>query len=67
MEGRTMADQKCKGDHTQHICALAQEKKFEVIKQLTIAPQYICTNCGRASDKSENLCNPLHINQIGFM
>jgi len=62
-----MADQQCKGDHTKHICALASEKKLEVIKQLTKSPQYICANCGRAADSDENLCNPVHINQIGFM
>lgn len=62
-----MADQQCTGDHTQHICALAQEKKFDEIKQLTKTPQYICGTCGRAAVKSENLCNPKHINQIGLM
>ncbi len=62
-----MAEQKCNGDHTQHICALAAEKKMDVIKQLTQSPQYICANCGRAADSEENLCNPVHINQIGLM
>lgn len=62
-----MAEQQCTGDHVKHICALAEEKKFAEIKQLTRAPQYICGNCGRAADKSENLCNPKHINQIGLM
>jgi len=62
-----MADQKCLGDHTKHICTLAQEQKFAEIKLLTMTPQYICKNCGRAAVKSENLCNPVHINQIGLM
>lgn len=62
-----MADQQCKGDHSQHICELAAEKKWSVIKDLMKQPQYICVNCGRAADSSENLCNPVQINQIGFM
>lgn len=62
-----MAQQQCKGDHTKHICALASEKKFEVIKNLALNPKYICANCGRAAESDENLCNPVHVNQIGFM
>jgi hypothetical protein len=62
-----MADQKCKGEHSQHICTLAEEKKFGQIKVLMRSPNYLCENCGRAADKSEHLCNPKHINQIGLM
>jgi hypothetical protein len=67
MEERAMADKKCTGDHTKHICALAEEKKFEAIKQMILNPKYICANCGRAADSDGNLCNPVHINQLGFM
>jgi hypothetical protein len=67
MEERAMADQKCTGDHKKHICELAAEKKFEAIKQMILNPKYICANCGRAADSDENLCNPVHINQLGFM
>ena len=62
-----MADDKCMGNHTQHICALAEEKKFGQIKMLMRAPNYLCEKCGRAADKSANLCYPKHINQIGLM
>jgi len=62
-----MADQQCIGNHTRHICTLAQEDKFDEIKQLIQTPQYICGNCGRAAVSSENLCNPKHINQVGLM
>ncbi len=62
-----MADQQCKGEHTLHICKLAEEKKFGQIKVMMRAPHYLCENCGRAADKNENLCNPKHINQIGLM
>ena len=67
MEGRAMAEQKCTGDHAHHICRLAEEKKFGQIKVLMLSPNYLCENCGRASDKAEHLCNPKHINQIGLM
>jgi len=62
-----MSDQKCMGEHKHHICKLAEEKKIGQIKMLMRAPNYLCENCGRAADKSENLCNPKHINQIGLM
>ena len=67
MEGRKRADQQCKGDHNKHICALAAEKKFEAIKQMIMNPKYICANYGRAADSDDNLCNPVHVNQLGFM
>lgn len=62
-----MVDKNCKGEHKYHICSLAEEKKFGQIKMLMQTPHYLCENCGRAADKSENLCNPKHINQIGLM
>jgi hypothetical protein len=67
MGGMAMEEKKCMGDHTHHICELAKEKKFGQIKMLMRAPNYLCANCGRAADKSEHLCNPKHINQIGLM
>jgi len=62
-----MGEKPCMGEHEQHICKLAEEKKFGQIKALMRAPNYLCVNCGRAADKAENLCNPKHINQIGLM
>jgi len=62
-----MSEKICTSDHTMHICSLAEEEKFDEIRHLIQNPQYICGNCGRAADKSENLCNPKHINQIGLM
>lgn len=62
-----MEDKKCMGEHKFHICSLAEEKKFGQIKMLMQSPHYLCGNCGRAADKSENLCNPKHINEIGLM
>jgi len=62
-----MGEKKCKGDHSQHICKLAKDKKLGQIKMLMRAPNYLCEKCGRAADKSENLCKPKHINEIGLM
>jgi len=59
-----MGETKCKGDHSQHICKLAKEKKLTLIKILVKAPKYLCKKCGCAADKSENLCKPKHINEI---
>ena len=62
-----MSDEKCKGDHTKHICKLAKKKKFGQIKMLIRAPNYLCEKCGCAADKSENLCHPKHVNEIGLI
>jgi hypothetical protein len=61
-----MAGQQCTGDHSQHICALAAEKRIEAIKRLATEPQYICLNCGRVADLDDNLCKPALINAIGL-
>lgn len=61
-----MADQtRCKGDHSGHLCVLVSEKKFDTIRNLVKAPQYICFNCGRVADEQENLCNPMPLNDEG--
>ena len=54
-----MAENKCTGDHTGHICVLASNEKFEEIKCLTTNPKHICFNCGRVAESKENLCNPM--------
>ena len=61
-----MADQQCKGDHTQHICALAAANQMHVVKRLTAEPNYMCLYCGRASDLDDNLCKPVHIDAIAL-
>ena len=61
-----MAGQKCSGDHSQHICAMAEEKNIQRIKRLTTQPEYICLNCGRVADLDDNLCKPALINAIGL-
>ena len=54
-----MADTKCVGDHSGHLCVLASQERFEEIKKMTMNPQFICFNCGRVADCKENLCNPM--------
>jgi len=54
-----MAEKKCKGEHSGHICVLASNEKFEEIKAITINPKHICFNCGRVADSEKNLCNPM--------
>ena len=49
----------CKGDHKGHLCVLVSAKKFDKIRELVKAPQFICFNCGRAADSAGNLCNPM--------
>jgi hypothetical protein len=62
-----MADQKCKGNHQQHICKLAEDEQFEVIKQMVKEPQYICLNCGRAANSDANLCSPVDVDGSRYM
>jgi hypothetical protein len=52
-----MAEQKCAGEHSQHLCALAKEKKFAEIAKLAKNPKFICYNCGRVAADKNNLCN----------
>lgn len=59
-----MADTKCTGDHSVHICEFAKQEKFEIIKGVTGAPGAICTNCGRVANGKENLCNPVLFSEI---
>jgi hypothetical protein len=59
-----MADTKCTGDHSIHICEFAKQEKFEIIKGVTGAPAAICTNCGRVANGKENLCNPVLFSEI---
>ena len=54
-----MAKDVCKGDHEGHVCVLASNDKFDIIRQITQNPEYICFNCGRVADRDDNLCNPM--------
>lgn len=56
-----MAEQKCNGNHSVHLCALAKDKNFDEIKKLAHSPQFICYNCGRVAADKKNLCNPKNL------
>lgn len=53
--GKKKGDKEKKG----HLCVLAGNEKFEKIKTLTRQPKFICFNCGRVANESDNLCNPM--------
>jgi hypothetical protein len=53
----------CVGDHEGHICVLASKDMFNVIKEITQSPEYICFNCGRVADQSRHLCNPMPLKE----
>ena len=59
-----MADTKCTGDHSLHICELAQQQKFQQIKGFADSPGSICVNCGRVANEEENLCNPVSFAKV---
>ena len=48
----------CSGDHTCHLCTLAEKKLNAEIKPLVENPKFICFNCGRAANSEDRLCNP---------
>ncbi len=57
-------NQKCTGDHSDHICHLAEENQFSAIKTKVTRPEYLCVNCGRVADAKSSLCNPVAFENI---
>mgnify|MGYP000021928130 FL=1 len=45
--------------HKGHICVLASQKKFDLIKQLARDAKFVCFNCGRVAAAESSLCNPM--------
>ena len=43
------------------LCKLASSGKIDKIAKLAKGANYICTKCGRAAAKAENLCKPQKI------
>jgi len=63
-ESQTMAEKKCSGKaHKGHLCVLASEGRFDVIKTLVKKPKFVCFNCGRVADSKKNLCNPMPLEE----
>ncbi len=56
----------CSGDHSKHLCELAGNEKFDLIKELAKAPDFMCMNCGRLADDKKSLCNPMPLEDIPF-
>jgi len=46
--------------HEKHLCSLVSGgTTISDYKKLVMNPKYLCRNCGRAAEKSENLCDPV--------
>ena len=61
-----MAEQKCAGDHSQHMCMLAEARQMEVIRRLPNEVEYICLDCGRVANEEDSLCKAAHVDAIGI-
>jgi hypothetical protein len=61
-----MTKKKCVGDHSIHICDLANKDKQGEIVKLADSPHYMCMQCGRVANEEKNLCNPLAFDKIPF-
>ena len=59
-----MNEKKCTGEHSVHICELANQNKHEEITKLVKNPNYQCFNCGRVADLEKNLCYPIKFDEI---
>jgi len=55
-ENTTCCDQET---HKGHLCLLASEGRFDIVKTLVTDPKFMCFNCGRVADAAQNLCNPM--------
>lgn len=58
-----MGEYSCTGNHEGHLCMLASQGKFDLIKTLTNEPHFICFNCGRVANSARNLCNPMPLDE----
>jgi len=61
-----MTKKKCIGDHSIHICDLANKDKQDEIVKLADSPHHMCMQCGRVANEADNLCNPLAFDKIPF-
>jgi hypothetical protein len=46
--------------HEKHLCKMVVGDMEDIakIKPLVNSPKFICTTCGRAANKAENVCSP---------
>jgi hypothetical protein len=66
-EGRAMDEKQCRGEHSQHLCKLEEEGRFEEIKKLVKEQKYICAICKRAAASEYNLCSPVDVDASRYM
>ena len=45
-------------NHEKHICQLAKKVATGELAELVQSPNFICGNCARVANSSENLCKP---------
>jgi hypothetical protein len=57
-------DKPCTGKHRDHVCAMAARADFQKVAEVAGQPKYVCMNCGRVADVSDNLCNPIAMSAI---
>ena len=41
-----------------HLCSLVSKGEMKAVAQLAKGAKFICTKCGRAAAKADNLCKP---------
>ena len=50
--------------HDKHICQLVTKASAGEIIDLVELPNFICENCARVANSSENICRPKNLNDI---
>jgi len=54
-------------DHEHHLCylvarkGLLMESDLKTLKGLVSEANFVCSTCGRAATKAENLCHPIKL------
>jgi len=66
LEDASASDKPCTGKHRDHVCAMAARADFKKVAEVTGQPKYVCMNCGRVADASDNLCNPMALNAMNI-
>jgi hypothetical protein len=65
-EGAPVPDRPCTGKHQDHVCAMAARADFQKVAKVAGQPKYVCMNCGRVADLSDNLCNPVAMSAMAI-
>ena len=65
-EGAPVPDKPCRGQHQEHVCAMAARADFQKVAKVAGQPKHVCMNCGRVADAADNLCNPLPMSAMNI-